>query len=165
MIPREATPMFVGRPLGRRRGERTGASSEDVVFQDAPEDAEGVFPSDLLSLCIGPPIIRDPDLKDAAAGFCYLGDDLNIKAEAVLLDLDPLDVFPTKDLVASLDVCEIEVGEDVGKQGEHAVADPVPEIEHPMRLAAEETRAEDDVCPVLEDGLEELGVLGRVVFE
>src|SRR5262249_49795470 len=40
----------------------------------------------------------------------------------------------------------------------------VPEVEHAMRLA-DEPRAVDDVRVVLDDRLDELGILGRVVLE
>src|SRR5882762_4125908 len=41
----------------------------------------------------------------------------------------------------------------------------MPEVEHTMRTAAEEARSEDDIGAALNQGLQELRVLGWVIFE
>ena len=74
------------------------------------------------------------------------------------------DHFATKNLVTGFHVAEIEVREDVRQQRQQSIADVVPEIQHAL-IVAGESAAEDDVGQILDDWLNELRVLGRVVFE
>src|SRR5258708_4395243 len=92
------------------------------------------------------------------------GSDFGFEAEAVGANLNALQYFLAKNLVASLHVGEFQVGEDVGEQGEEFVGDVVPEIVDALR-AAQEAGAEDDVGAAVEDGLEQLGIVAGVVFE
>ena len=59
-------------------------------------------------------------------------------------------------LVAGLHVGEVQVGEHVRDSGQQPVADGVPEVEHAVRLAGQEARAEDDVGLAVEDRAEQL---------
>src|SRR4029077_16665682 len=90
--------------------------------------------------------------------------DFGFEAEAVGANLNALQDFLAKNLVASLHVGEFQVGEDVGEQGEEFVGDVVPEIVHALR-AAEKAGAEDDIRATVEEGLEQFGIDAGVVFK
>jgi hypothetical protein len=62
-----------------------------------------------------------------------LGRDLGLDAEAILTQRDVPRHLGAEDLGAGLHVREVEVGEDAGERGEHAVADVVSEEEDPVR--------------------------------
>jgi hypothetical protein len=140
-------------------------SAEEVVLHDAPEGAEAVFPADLFAFLVGAAFVGDADFVQAAAAGGDLGGDLGLEAEAVFLDGDGADEVAAEDLVAGFHVGEVEVGEDVGAEGEEAVAEGVPEVEDAVAFAAGEAGAEDDVGDAGGDGFDEAGVLGGVVLE
>ena len=94
-----------------------------------------------------------------------LGGDLRFEPETVFLDPNLRQHLAPEDLVAGFHVGEVEVGEDVGRESEHAVADHVPEVHDAMGVAAHEARAEHDIRFAVEDGLEQLRVFLRVVLE
>ena len=73
--------------------------------------------------------------------------------------------LPPEDLVARLHVGEIQVGEHVRAERQDVIADRVPEVQHAMRLAARESRAIDHVGQAVDDRLDQLRVLLRIVFE
>jgi len=96
-----------------------------------PQDDVGrlhaVLPPDLLPFPVCPPIIGDPHFIDAASGPGYLGRDLRLNAETVLLNAQPLDNIGPEQFVAGFHVGEIQVGEHVGEEGEDSVSHIMPE--------------------------------------
>ena len=144
-----------------RRDSATG----EVVLHDAPDGADPVPPADLLALLVGSPVVGNAHLKDPAAELRHLGRDFRFEAEPVLLDRDALDDLAAKDLVAGLHVGEVQVREHVRQQRQQAVAHAVPEVQHPVGLAAHEAGAEDHVGPAITDRRREARVLDGIVFE
>jgi hypothetical protein len=57
-----------------------------IVFHNAPNCSKPVFPTDLLSLFIGAPVIRDAYLVDSTPKFRYLGCYFRLKSETILLN-------------------------------------------------------------------------------
>src|ERR1700678_2497727 len=133
---------------------RDHALPKHIVFHDAVEGPHAVLPVDLLALLVGAAVVRNADLVDTAARVRNIGGDFRLEAEAALFDGDRLDDLPPEHLVAGLHVGQVQVGEHVREQREQAVADAVPEIEHAMRPAAHETRAEHHVRFIAQDRLD-----------
>ena len=106
--------------------------AEEVVLDDAVNRNNPVAPSYFLALFIGSSVVGDTHLVDTATESGNLCCNLRFKAKAVLLYLYVLDDFSPEDLVASLHVREVEVGEHIGEQGQEAIANPVPEIKDPV---------------------------------
>ena len=94
----------------------------------------------------------------------HLGRHLRLESEAVALEANSLDDLAAEDFVADLHVGQVQVGQHVREEREPLVRQRMPEIEDPV-LLADEPRAEDDVGLILDDRLDELGILRRVVFE
>src|SRR5271166_4804007 len=115
-------------------------SSAQIVFNDAIYSTDAVLPADFLPFLIGSPVIRDANLVyPQITALRDLSRDFRFESESGFLNLNRLDDFAAKRLVAGLHIGQIKIGEHVRKQSEKAVADPVPEIEHPMCLAAHES--------------------------
>ena len=110
-------------------------------------------------------MVGDGDFVDAGAGAGDLGDDLGFDAKAVFLERYGLDEFAFENFVAGFHVGEVEIGCHVRQEGEELVAEGVPEIEHAVLVRADEAGAEDGVRLAAENGLEQRGVVRRVVFE
>jgi hypothetical protein len=93
-----------------------------------------------------------------------LGGQLGLEAEAVGADRDALQDVGAERLVARLHVGQVQVRAHVGDERQDAVPDHVPEEQHAAR-ATDEARAEHHIGMAVEDGLDELGVVGRVVLQ
>src|ERR1700730_15127927 len=117
----------------------TKAGAKGGVADDAVERPDAIAPADLLALGVVATVVGDAHLVDPPAGPGHFGGDLGLEAKAVLLELDRLDDLATEGLVAGLHVGEVQVGEHVRRQREEAVADRMPEIQHSMGAAADET--------------------------
>lgn len=61
------------------------ASSEQIVFDDAVERADAIFPTDLLALFVSSSVIRNADLIDSTFGFRQLGGNFGLESESILL--------------------------------------------------------------------------------
>jgi len=84
-------------------------SPEQVIAEGAPDSPNSILPRDLLALGVGAAVIRDGDLIHAPASLGHLGRHLWLEPEPVLLELDLLQDFPSKSLVARPDVGKIQV--------------------------------------------------------
>ena len=139
-----------------------------VVLEDAPESPEGVLESDLLALFVRSPIIRDTHLEDAHAlrsrQLADLRRHLRLYPEALLLQFELIEHALLDDLVACLHVGEVKIGEHVGKQREHLIAQHMPEVQHSVRLAAHEARPVHHVRLPINDRLEQFGILIGIVL-
>ena len=124
-----------------------------------------VFPSDLFAFRVGAAVIADADLVNLALQLGDFRRDFGFEPEAVFLNLNGLNDLPPEQLVTGFHVREIEVREHVGKRGQHAIPDPVPIVENPVRLAARKARTEHDIGLVLEHGFHQLGIFVRIVFQ
>src|SRR5664280_1563412 len=140
-------------------------SAKQVVFHDRVERTEAIPPADFFALFVGAAVIADADLVDHAVEPRHLGGDLRLESEPVFFDRDLLQHLATESLVAGLHVRDVDVGGHIGEQSEKLVADHVPEIDYPVRLGANETRAKNDIGLTVEDGLDQLGIFPRVVFQ
>jgi len=95
-----------------------------------------------------------------------LGRHLHLEAEAVALQRrNAIQHAGAEDLVAHLDVGEVQVREHVAHERDDLVAQRVPEVEHAVRPAADEARAEHDVGAAADDGLEQADIIVGVVLE
>src|SRR6266516_7241714 len=87
------------------------------VFQEAPEGADAISPADFLSFFVGASPIADADFIDAEVAFGDLDGDFRLKAEAVFFDGNRLQDVAAEDLVASLHVCHVHIGQGLRSQG------------------------------------------------
>src|SRR4029453_18510028 len=115
------------------------ASAKQVVFDNAPQSADAVLPPDLLALFVGSASIRNADLEDSPLQLRHFCRDLRFETEPVLFDHDLLQDFSSEDLVASLHVGQVQIGERIRAQRQQVVANGMPEIQDAMGLAAGET--------------------------
>src|SRR6516164_4502147 len=139
-------------------------SIRQPVANDAEHRLDPVLQADLFAFFIRAARIADWDLVDAQVFLGDLRGELRLEAEAVRLQDNAVEDFPAENLVARFHVGKVQVGEQVGSHGEQLVADHVPKVQDAMRLAYE-TRAIDDVGLAFEDRLDQLGILGGIVFE
>ncbi len=160
-----ATTKRCGRVIGGGVWGVAGDLAQQAVFQDAADGADAVFPADFFAFGVGAAVVGDGDFVDAGAGAGDLGDELGFDAEAVFLELYGLDEFAFENFVAGLHVREVEIGRHVRQEGEELVAEGVPEIEYAVLMRAVESGAEDGVRLAAENGLEQRGVVGGIVFE
>ncbi len=137
---------------------------QQVETQDVPQRGDPIPPVDLLALGVGPPAVADRHLPDARPGPRQACGQLGLDAEAVGDQRQRLHEVRPDHLVAGLHVGEVEVGEHVGEQRQEPVAHRVPEVQHPAG-ARLEARAVDGVGLVRPDGLQEGGILHRVVLQ
>src|SRR5688572_16267254 len=160
-------PVLRLRRLGLRvdRVDVLRGSVEETIPHEADDGPDPVGPPELLSLRVAAAVVGDADLVDPAAEPRDLRGDLGLEAEAVLLDADRARHLAPEHLVAGLHVGEIQVGDHVREEGQHAVRHAVPEEEHAVRHAGEEARAVHHVRATLEDGTDELRELRGVVLE
>ena len=77
----------------------------------------------------------------------------------------PFSTSRAKDFVADFHVGEIQIGEHVGKQCQHAIAHRVPKKEHPVRAAAGETSAVDHIGQPFFNRLDQRRIILRIIFE
>src|SRR5438445_10613379 len=99
--------------------------------ENAVEGIEGVAQSDLLALFVSTAGVADVDLVNAPGGVAPPGDlrgDLRLEAKAVRFQPEAAQYLTPEDLVASLHVCEIEIGKHVRQCGQHTVGHRVPEV-------------------------------------
>jgi hypothetical protein len=81
------------------------------------------------------------------------------------MELNALENISPENLVTSLHVAEVEIGEHVRKQRQKTVADGMPEVQDSVRSARQETRANDYVGGAFDERLQEPFQVLRVVFE
>ncbi|EAU68603.1 hypothetical protein STIAU_8807 [Stigmatella aurantiaca DW4/3-1] len=134
------------------------------VFGDDVECAHPVLPANLLALLVGAAVVADGHLVHAPAAAGDLRGDLGLEAEPLFLHPDGFQHLGAEGLVAGLHVREVQARGHVGEGGEHVVHHRVPEVEHPARRAGE-AAAVDDIRLAIEDGLDDLGDVPRVVLE
>ena len=116
---------------------KKNALSKNAILDDAPDGAETILPTDLLSFSVGSPVVADWDLENGDTKLGYLGRDLGFESEAVFLDRHLLDNFQTECLIAGFHVGESKVAEHIGQGGQHAIPDGVPEVEDAMCSSGE----------------------------
>ena len=142
-----------------------GASHRQNL-QERPDRLERVLQPDLLALLVGAAVVRDRHFVDARAHPRDLAGDLGLDAEVARLQIESIGDVADEHLVAGLHVREVQVGERIGQERQHPVADRMPEIEDAMAARRpEKARAVDHVGLALENRLEQQRVLARVVFE
>src|SRR5437868_191638 len=139
--------------------------SEQVVFQNAAKGGDSVAPADLLAFKIGTAVIGDAHLVHATSHLRNLCRDLRFKTESFLFYLKLLQHIAAKDLVTSLHVSEVQVSKAIGDEREQPVAKVMPKEKHAVGVAADETRAVDHVRPSFSDGLDQFGIVIRIVLK
>src|SRR5438105_6055583 len=102
---------------------------DQVITQDVEQRGKAVAPRDLFPLRIRPTAVRDRHLPDARARLRQARGDLYFKSETVGRERQTLDQIRPDQLVASLQVGQVQVREHVRQEREHAIADVVPEVE------------------------------------
>ena len=140
--------------------------SFEIVFDDAPKCSDTVSPTDFFTFGVSSAVIRDPNLVNSQFfQFRDFRGDLRLKTEAIFLDLYALDNLTAEHLVAGLHVGQVQVGKHVGHQCQYTIAYAVPEVKHPVWLAAEESWSEYHVGAVTDDRLDQARVFVGVVLE
>jgi hypothetical protein len=115
-------------------------SLEKVVPENAIDGFETILPVDLLSLLVGPSIIRDAHFIDPDIGYLAdLGRDLRFETKAFFLQVDRLYELRVEKLITRFHVRQIEIGEHVRKESEEFIPDGMPEKENSMRAATGKT--------------------------
>src|SRR5262245_29137351 len=137
----------------------------EAVFNQRPKSRESVAPGDLLAFGKIAPVIRDRHLVEFVFALENFGGNLRLEIEAVRFNMDVFDHVGAEDFITGLHVREDRVVKQVGDESEHLVADEMLEVERPRHLGARKTRAVDDVGAPFENGLYQLGVFGRVIFQ
>ena len=127
--------------------------------------SHAVTPSYLFSLFVRSAIIGNADLENSGAGFCYLRGNLGFKPKPVLLNGNAVQEFAAKHFVTCFHVSEIQVCKHVGQQREKPVSHHMPEVNHPMRPAAQEPGTEHNIGMILENRCKKYGVLTRVILQ
>ncbi len=107
-------------------GELWGSAIQQSVSNQDVKCSAAVLLGDLFTFLVSPAVIRSGYFVGAAASFGYFDGDLGFKSKAARFDIDALQNFRAKGLVAHLHIGEIEVGQDVGSKGEELIAEVVP---------------------------------------
>src|SRR5262245_55478027 len=115
------------------------AAPPRAIFDDAPDGAHAVFPVDLLALCVRAARVRDADFVDTAVESRDLCGDFRLEAKPILLDADALDDLAAEDLVTGLHVGEVQVREGIRHERQEPIAEVVPEIQDPVRVASDKS--------------------------
>ena len=97
---------------------RRSQVGEKVEFDDVPESAETVNHADLLAFLVSAAIVADRHFVNRAFQFRYLGRDLNLEAKSPGSDSHDADNFSAKRLVSGLNVCDVQVSEEVREKGQ-----------------------------------------------
>jgi len=111
--------------------------------------SHAVTPSYLFSLFVRSAVIRNADLENSGAGFCYLRGNLGFKPKPVLFNGNAVQEFAAKHFVTCFHVSEIQVCKHVGQQREKPVSHHMPEVNHPMRSPAQEPGTEHNIGMIL----------------
>src|SRR5215218_10818554 len=127
---------------------------------DHPQAVHG---RELLALAASARLVAHRYLVDLIAAGEHLARDLRLDVEARRAEVQGPEDVGSHHLVAGHDVREPRVEQEVGDESDTFVAHHIPEAERRMRLEA--ARPEDDVDLVLDQGLEQLAEVARVVLE
>ena len=124
-----------------------------------------VTPSYLLSLFVRSAIIRNADLENSGAGFRHLRGNLRFKPKPVLFNDNAVQEFAPKHFVTCFHVSEVQVSKHVREQREESVSHHMPEVNHPMRSAAQEPGAKHNIGTILQNRCKKDGVFIRVILQ
>lgn len=115
------------------------------VFEEDAKGMEPVFPCDFFAFFVGAAVIIDGDFVDAEFSFGDFEGDLGFKAETFGADGDAFEDLGAKGFVARFHVCEVEIGDGVGEQGQELVSERMPKEQNFSLFTGEKTRAINDV--------------------
>lgn len=76
-----------------------------------------------------------------------------------------MDNLTAEGFITGFHVGQVQVGKYVGQQGQHTIANLMPEIDDPVGAFPDEARTEHDIRFPLQDGIDYLLVFLRVVFQ
>src|SRR6185437_13174614 len=140
------------------------SSIEEAVLQHVEDGGHAVLPADLLAFFVSAAVIGNGYLVNTAAQPGHLDSDLRLKTEAVGTQAYGLQHFAAKGLISHFHVAEIEVAQQIAEEGQKLVGLEVPEIEHAMGAAVKPV-AKHSVGTPVEDGFEQMPVIGRIVLK
>lgn len=129
------------------------------VFEEDAERVNPVFPCDFFAFFISAPVVIDGDFVDAEFAFGDFDGDLGFKAKTFGADGDAFEDFGAKGFVACFHVCEVEIGDGVGEQGQELVSERMPKEQNLSLFTGEKTRAINDVCFSRTQGSKEVFVV------
>ena len=98
---------------------------DEAEADKRPHGGETIAPGNLLAFGVIAARVVDRHFIDAVAFLQDLGGNLRLEIEAIALDLDAMDDFRAKCLVAGLHIGQHVVVEDVRHQGQEFVANIV----------------------------------------
>ena len=127
--------------------------------------SHAVTPSYLFSLFVRSAIIRNADLENSGAGFRHLRGNLRFKPKPVLFNGNAVQEFAPKHFVTCFHVSEVQVCKHVREQREKSVSHHMPEVNHPMRSAAQEPGTEHNIGTILQNRCKKDGVFARVILQ
>ena len=139
-------------------------SIKKPVTKDKPKSSDSVLPADFFALGVITTGVVDVGFVKAIVVAGKLGGQLRLNAEPISGQLKILNALPSKNFITGFHVGEVKVAQHIGEECEKPVGHVVPEQQDAMR-AAGKARSVHDVGAPVEDGLDEFGIVGRVVFE
>ena len=148
----------------RGAGRQPFASIEQPEAEDVIDRGDAILPSNLLPLGIGPAMIGDRDLIDAAVKLRHLHGQLRLDAEPIRHEAKVLEHFGSEDLVPDLHIAQVQIRDNVAEGGQEPIPKGVPEVENAMRTAMESV-PEDNVGMAFEDGLEQPRIVLWIILQ
>src|SRR5262249_20803740 len=109
-----------------------------VVFENGVNRTNAILPGYLLSFRISPSVIRDSYFVHSAAFAGKLGDNFRFYSKTIFFYLNRFNNRRAERFVARFHICEIDVGEHIGEQGQKFIAYHVPEKKDAMRSSTHE---------------------------
>src|SRR6185312_15090650 len=129
-----------------------------------PNGGHTVTPGDLLAFFVGAAVVPNWNLINSTAQARDFDRELRLETKTVTAELQRVEHLPPKHLITNFHVSEIQITEKIAEEREGMIAHIMPEVEHTMR-AAVETIAEYHIGKTFQNGLEQLGIIARIVFE
>jgi len=139
-----------------------------TVFKDAPNRAKAIFPADFLAFATRASVIRYRYFADshtfAIEAKCgNLRRDFRLETKSVFFDFDRLNDFAPEHFVARFHISQVQVRAFVREPRQHLITECVEREGLAAHVA--KAGAVDDVGHVIDERLQELVKIIRVVFE
>ena len=135
------------------------------MLEDDYQRPEAVGPADFFAFGKGAAVIGNAHLIETVAFFTELDSDLRFKAKIIFNQVNRLDGLFPESLVASFDIGEIQIGEQIGQESDQAITQVMAEEHHPVRIRTDKARAINHIGVAVENWLQQFAVFCRVVFQ
>src|SRR5215472_15401161 len=126
----------------QRRRRRT-------VMEDTVEGPDTIFPLNFLTFLYGPRSKADCTFIDPASRLSNFCSHLRLEAKTVFSKINSLNDFPPKQLIASLHVGYIEIGEQIRNKCQGLIHPSVPEIKYTSGLRFQIPGSKYNICFII----------------